>query len=26
VLARNGFTPRYQHRDRVWCVVGAVRS
>ena len=26
VLARNGFTPRYQHRDRVWCVVGAVRT
>jgi magnesium-protoporphyrin O-methyltransferase len=26
VLARNGFTPLYRHPDRVWSVVGAVRS
>ena len=26
VLGRQGFTPRYRHRDRVWSIVGAVRA
>ena len=26
VLARQGFTPRYRNRDRVWSIVGAVRA
>ena len=26
VLARHGFTPSYRHHDRVWSVVGAVRT
>lgn len=26
VLARQGFTPGYRHRDRVWSIVGVVRA
>jgi magnesium-protoporphyrin O-methyltransferase len=26
VAARNGLSPRYRHRDRVWSIVGAVRT
>ena len=26
VLERQGFTPRYRHRDRIWSIVGAVRA
>ena len=26
VFSYFGVPPRYQHRDRVWCIVGAVRT